>query len=137
MMQRKLYDPVAARSAFNPRSSDKAPVELVDKDQDGDLLAALSSQAGNIGQRSLMDDVRNFMKDEFSDEDEFEDLLGAENNDDDDLRGYLDASERERLEVEHETDEMLFGSPYVDDLEEDDEDMLFLEPVCENESMLL
>jgi hypothetical protein len=137
MMQRKLYDPVAARSAFNPRSSDKAPVELVDKDRNEDLLAALGSQAGDIGQRSLMDDVRDFMKDEFGDEDEFEDLLGAENNDADDLRGYLDASERERLEVEHETDEMLFGSPYVDELEEDDDDMLFLEPGCENESMLL
>jgi len=136
MMQRKLYDPTAARAAFNPRSSDKSLVEMVDEDQDEDLLAELGNSMAYPEGRSMVDDL-DFVEDEFGDVDEFEDLLGRGDNDDDDLLEYMDASERERLEVEHETNEMLFGGSYDEELEGDDEDMLFLEPGCDNESMLL
>lgn len=135
MMQRKLYDPTAARSAFNARS-DKSPGETIDVEKDEDLFLGQGNQTCNVAKGSMVDDLLDFMKDEFGDADDFEDLLGG-CDEEDDLLEYMDASERERLEVEHETDEMLFGNPYGDELEEDDEDMLFLEVECENESMLL
>ena len=139
MMQRKLYDPLAARASFNPRSSDKVSAEPKDVGEDDDLLDELGNSSANLGKESMMQDLEDFMKEEFGDLDEFEDLLGGGGNEEDDLLGYFEAEERERLEDEHETDEMLFGSSCDDDWGVDDEDMdmLLLELWSEDEYMLL
>ena len=71
------------------------------------------------------------------DDDLFDDLLGEneESGSDDGLLGYLE--EQERMAVEAETDEMLFGPGYDDRRDEEvEEDPLLLEDSSE-ESMLL
>lgn len=138
MMQQKLYDPIAARLLFNPRSSDKVTAEPDMVEEEIDLLDELRDNSTPLVRESMMEDLENFIKEEFRDEDEFEDLLGGSSNEEDDLLGYLDAWERERLEVEQETDEMLFGnSGIIEDYWEHGDEMLLLEPGSEDESMLL
>jgi hypothetical protein len=137
MMQRKLYNSAAAKVAFNPRPSEKTTAEVKEVGEDYDLLDEMGDNSESLGGKSMIDDLEDFMKDEFGDAEEFEDLLGVDDTVDDDLLAYFEASERERLDVEHKTDEMLFGSSCDDDWEEDDMDMLLLELGSDNESMLL
>lgn len=135
-MQRKLYDPATSRIFFNSRSSDKAAAEPKPYEEYDDLLAELDNTSTRTKENSIHEDLEAFMKEQFGYEDEFEDLLG-DASEDDDFLGYLDASEREKLEVEHETDEMLFRDSRDGNLEDDGEDMLLLERDTDDESMLL
>ena len=137
MMQKKLYDPTAARILFNPRSSDKTTAESEMIEEEYNLVDELGDKSVPLGRERIMEDLEDFMRDEFGDEDEFEDLLGGVIDEEDDLLGYLDASEREMVEVEQETDEMLFGNSAVDDYWEHGDEMLLLEPGSEDEYMLL
>jgi hypothetical protein len=109
MMQRKLYDPSSAR-----KISRKSPewinseVDRTGEDESPNLLGA-PEEDDEAGFVDLLGD-------------DFEDLLaGDESNSE--LLDCLDDSERERLVIEQETEEMLFGSGW----DRDEEDYLLLE----------
>jgi hypothetical protein len=110
MMQRKLYDSSDAAKIWR-----KSPLrENLTEDECPDLLETLGT--GEREEGRVMIELGEFSEDEA---DEFEDLLSR---DDDELLEYLE--ERERLSVERETDEMLFGGGWGEDEEEEQSESL-------------
>ena len=88
--------------------------ENLTEDECPDLLETLGT--GEREEGRVMTELGEFSGDEA---DEFEDLLSR---DDDELLEYLE--ERERLSVERETDEMLFGGGWGEDEEEEQSECL-------------
>jgi hypothetical protein len=111
MMQRELYDPSAARKMLQ-KSSEAAKVDQVGDDDCPNLFG------------TLKDDEESQFVDLFGNVggDDFEHLLMGDEKDEDGLLDYLEDSERERLAIEQETEEMLFGNGWD---QNDEEDLLF------------
>ena len=110
MMQRKIYDPlVARRLKHTPANGETEPCN--DEDECEDLLRVDTkvNQRGISTQDQMMNDLEQFIDQEFmtDDWDLFQDLLLEE--DDDDYRLLENAEEMERRAVEKETEEMLLG----------------------------
>jgi hypothetical protein len=118
MMQRKLYDPSDTAKIWRKTSLQDNPVQ---EDECPDLLETM-------GEPDEMGDQVATKRDDFDedDADEFDDLLSR---DDDDLLEYME--ERERLSVERETEEMLFGSGW------DEDDAYLLDDEAGSDAMLL
>ena len=133
MMQRKLYDPAAAKKLRHQTLSDR---DYVVTDDEEDLLEGDILEENEIDFEDLLcGRLEGFDDTEFVEVDEFEDLLaGQDGASDNDFLGNFEDSEirRERLQVEMETDEMLFGHGYE---AESEDEILLLD--TENESMLL
>jgi len=122
MMQRKSFDPTDAAKIWRKSTIQESTAE--DND-DPELLETFDELDG-------VKDPMITRIDNFEDEDdEFEDLLSA---DDDDLLAYME--ERERLSVERETEEMLLGSGWDED-QEHDGDMCLLDGDAGDDPILL
>jgi hypothetical protein len=143
MMQRKLYDS-AASSKLSYRVVVDGIARFADPEgEDDDILAELDRSDVLADEGLGLGDAAVFMDDESMGEeaDGFSDLCAGE--DDDGLLDYLEdiEIERERLEVERVTDEMLFESGKdADEGEEGRDEMLLMgEGLSESEgdSMLL
>jgi hypothetical protein len=142
MMQTRLYEEGAVKKLWRKDDDVYSASTTINEDEGGD--EDLLGQNGAIEDDGIGDASRrnfeDFIGGEFmdSDNDLFDDLLGEneESGSDDGLLGYLE--EQERMAVETETDEMLFG-PGCDGRrdEEVEEDPLLLEDSSEEESMLL
>jgi hypothetical protein len=122
IMQRKLYDPSDAAKIWKKPRLEEYPA----KDEGINMLDALKEATGVAGQTMIK--LGEFLGDEM---DEFEDLLSSC---DDELLGYLE--ERERLSIERETDEMLFGSGWDGD-EQEQQNAWLLDGEAVNGIMLL
>ncbi|KUJ06587.1 uncharacterized protein LY89DRAFT_790442 [Mollisia scopiformis] len=110
MMQRTLYHPPATRKLWKePKPATDVSSKSQDSDSSPDLL-----EDENPGSSNWDEILAHFTSD-----DDFDDLLYGDDEDELDL---LDESERERLAIERETDEMLFGDGW--DGEEEDEFLL-------------
>jgi hypothetical protein len=113
MMQRKLYDPTAARKMLQKSSEQHiAKVDEVGDDECPNLLGKLEEEY----ETGFVDLLGNVVGDDF------EHLLMGDEEDEEGLLDYLEASENERLAIEQETEEMLFGNGWD---ECDEEDLLF------------
>lgn len=112
------------RCVYNPAAAQKIPALATDlEEEDEDLLEGAERPRAAVGHDADFEDANSAFEDLLEDEwDEWNDLLAGE--DDEILLG--NDEERERLAVEQETDEMLFGGC--------DEDEAIL---SDNESMLL
>jgi hypothetical protein len=113
MMQRKLYDPTAARKMLQKSSEQHvAKVDEVWDDECPNLLGTLKhdeeSQFVDLSGNAVGDD--------------FERMLMGDEEDEEGLLDYLEDSERERLAIEQVTEEMLFGNGWD---ENDEDDLLF------------
>jgi hypothetical protein len=118
MMQRKLYDPSDTAKIWRKTTLQDNPVQ---EDECPDLLETM-------GEPDEMGDQVATKRDDFGEDDgdEFDDLLSR---DDDELLEYRE--ERERLSVERETEEMLFGSEW------DEDDACLLDDEAGSDAMLL
>jgi hypothetical protein len=139
MMQRKLYDPSAARKMLRKSSEEHiAKVDEAGEDECPNLLGTLEEddEAGFV---DLIGNVGG---------DDFEHLLMGD-EDDEGLLDFLEDSERERMAIAQETEEMLFGNEW-DESDEDDllfqnendnrntgEEELLLDGGSDNDSMLV
>jgi hypothetical protein len=129
MMQQKLYDPIATRKVWKKAKDEIDHEGPRDENEDPELLDLDESPAGN----NEWDDLLA----RFTSDEEFNDLLFGEDegDEDDDL---LDEAERERLEIERQTDEMLFGDGGYKDEDEEKEDPYILSGgESEGENMLV
>lgn len=122
MMQRKLYDPADAAKVWRKSASHGNPAG---ENECPDLLGTLGRD--EVDGRAITE-LCEVLDDEM---DEFEDLLSG---DDEGLLEYLE--ERERLSVERETDEMLFGKGWDAD-QEDEENVCLLDCESGSDIMLL
>ena len=140
MMQTKLYEEGAVKKLWRMDDNVDTASTTITEDEGGyeDLLGQ-NAAIENDGIADASRNFEDFVGEEFMDGDDdlFDDLLGEneEGGGDDGLLVYLE--EQERMAVEAETDEMLFG-PGCDDRrgEELEEDPLLLEDSSE-EGMLL
>jgi hypothetical protein len=123
MMQRKLHDPTDAAKIWR-----KSTLQEADAGEDDipDLLGTLEGE--DVVNGRVVKELGDFEEDG---PDEFEDLLSGD--DGDGLLDYLE--ERERLLVEWETEEMLFGSGWDDPRDEEDE--YLLDDEARSDDMLL
>jgi hypothetical protein len=112
MMQRKLFDHAAVRK-LSCRATDVGSDSKAPQDDGGDLLEAAEKLDGD----DVEGDFETFIGHDSASagEGSFEDLL--EEEDDGELLGWFneDKMERERLAVEQETDEMVFGNGWDGD----------------------
>ena len=122
MMQRKLYDPADAAKIWKKSTSQG---KLAEEDACPDLLVTLGEDEAEGG---AITKLEYFLTEEL---DEFEDLLSG---DDDGLLEYLEQGEK--LSVERETEEMLFGSEWDED-QEDEEKVCLLDYESVSDIMLL
>jgi hypothetical protein len=122
MMQRKLFDPSDAAKIWRKSTLHD---DTAEGDDYPDLLEIFDERD------EVRDRVSTRLDDCEDDEDEFEDLLSAE---DDDLLGYME--ERERLSIESEIEEMLLGNGWDED-QKDDGDVCLLDGDAGNDPMLL
>jgi hypothetical protein len=120
MMQRKLYDPSNAAKIWRKSTSQENPPD----DECLDLLGML----GEGEENPVITDLSGFSENEL---DEFEDLLSG---DDEELIEYLE--KRERLYIERETDEKLFGGTWEED-EDDEKKVSLLDGEAGSDIMLL
>ncbi len=121
VMRKKLYDPAIARRLW--RQGEIRPDAIEEEEDFEDLIETECERDGGEDEDLLGD---------LADDDEFNDLLADEG---DDLLEYLEDSERERLAVERETDEMLFGNEWDETISE--EDILLLETGGDAEDSIL
>lgn len=123
MMQRKLYDSADAAKIWRKSTQQENPAE---DDEYPDLFQILREPHRVANQATA--ELNAFPENELNG---FENLLSG---DDDELVDYME--EWERLSVERETEEMLFGSGWNEDAK-DEEDEYLLETEAEGDSMLL
>ncbi|KAH8754680.1 hypothetical protein F5882DRAFT_469304 [Hyaloscypha sp. PMI_1271] len=118
MMQRKLYDPSDTAKIWRKTTLQDNPVQ---EDECPDLLETMGEPDEMGGQVATK-------RDDFGGDDagDFDDLLSR---DDDELLEYME--ERERLSIERETEEMLFGSEW------DEDDACLLDDEAGSDAMLL
>jgi len=113
MMQRRLYDPSAARKMLRKSSGEHiAKVDEAGEDECPNIHGTLEEddEAGFV---DLIGNVGG---------EDFEHLLLGDEEDEEGLLDYLENSEKERLAIEQETEEMLFGNVWD---ESDEDDLLF------------
>lgn len=122
MMHQKLYDPSDAAKIWRKSTSRDASGE---DDESPDLLGTLNEE--DVLKTGKVTEFGNFGEDEVED---FEDLLPR---DDEDLLEYME--ERERLSIERETEEMLFGGGWAGSLT-DEEDACLLDGETGSDIML-
>jgi hypothetical protein len=141
MMQRKLYDPTAARKMLQKSSEQHIDkVDEVGDDECPNLLGILEEDC----EADFIDLLGNIVGNDFEHL-----LMGDEEEDEEGLLDYLEASERERLAIEQETEDMLFGNGW-DEYNEDNllfqnennngntgEEELLLDGGSDNDSMLV
>jgi hypothetical protein len=139
MMQRKLYDPSAARKMLRKSSDEHIKVDEIGDAECPNLFRTL---AGDEAEFIDLIGVNVGGGD-------FEHLLTGDEEDEEGPLDYLEDSERERLAIEQETEEMLFGNGW-DESGEDDllfqnendnrntgEEELLLDGGSDNDSMLV
>ena len=112
MMQRKLYDPTAARKMLRKSSGEHMKTDEAGEGECPNLLGTLEED----DEAEFIDLIGNVVGDDF------EHLLMGDGEDKDGLLDYLENSEKERLAIEQETEEMLFGNGWD---ENDEDDLLF------------
>lgn len=150
MMQRALYDPSAARQATNKRMTSDNAILVEEDDGYDDLLNSIGTDVDmdvDIEDSKKGDDDFQWIIDEHDSEtsafdcilsdseeisgDAFVDIL----DDGDEL--LLSDEERERLEIEFETEEMLFGRRWqLEDEEVLYDDLLFMEDSAHDDLLL-
>jgi hypothetical protein len=123
MMQRTSYDPSDAAKIWKKSTLQDV---FAEEHETPDLLGTLEEQ--NIVKGRVVTELGEFEEDDL---DVFEDLLLG---DDDELLEYMEA--RERLSVERETEEMLFGVVWDED-PKDEEDACLLDGEAGGDIMLL
>jgi hypothetical protein len=113
MMQRKLYDPTAARKMLQKSFGEHLKVDDVEGGPEcPNLLGTLNDDE----ESQFIDLIGNVGGDDF------DHLLMEDEEDEEGLLDYLEDSEKERLAIEQETEEMLFGNGWD---ESDEDDLLF------------
>lgn len=136
MMQKWVYDTSAARKLAWGGIAEEGVLKIdgIEEGRHGGLCYPTSSKiecSTTVGLEVGIDKTGE------EDRDDFEDLLAAEGTEED-LLAYFDESEIERLEIEHETDEMLLGAGWdYGGKEIDDGMLLLLGSSSEVDSMLL
>ncbi|KAF7866923.1 hypothetical protein EAF04_005764 [Stromatinia cepivora] len=146
MMQRTLYDPLAARQATNKRmTSDNAILAEGDDGYD-DLLDSIGTDVDIEDLRKGDDDFRLIVDEHHSEKSAFDCILSdCEEISGDDFDDLLDDGdelllsdeERERLEIEFETEEMFFGRRWqLEDEELLYDDLLLVEDSTHDELLL-
>lgn len=131
MMQRKLSDPAVGKLKWETLDPSRI-AEREDPDVDEDLLRSVDGD-GRIDMDPIARaNLKQFIEGEYMDDDE-ELLLFDPMSDGEGLLSYFD--EMEELELQKQTDEMLFGSGEYEG--EDDSEIMLLPDEDNEESMLL
>ncbi|QSZ31589.1 hypothetical protein DSL72_001156 [Monilinia vaccinii-corymbosi] len=146
MMQRTLHDPLAARQATNKRSSRENAFLAEENDVYDDLLETIGTENDMEDLKMEEDDFRWVIDDDCSEKSAFDSILsdydgtlGDEFDDllDDEGEILLSDEVRERLEIESETEEMLFGRCWqAEDDEQYDNLLLVVEGSSQDELLL-
>ncbi|KAJ8060024.1 hypothetical protein OCU04_011635 [Sclerotinia nivalis] len=146
MMQRTLFDPLATRQATNKRMTSDNAILVEEDDGYDDLLDSIGADVDIEDLKKGDDDFRWIIDEHHSEKSAFDCILSNYKeisgvnfddllNDGDEM--LLSDEEREKLEIEFETEEMFFGRRWqLEDEELLYDDLLFVEDSSHDDLLL-